>query len=232
MGMVEEAVKFFREYEISIYSLLGVVILYAVIRLVQAWEDYRKAAFGMERESAQGKLNQSATMLFLLIALVVAEFSLVTFVAPSLPGANPLPSPTLDLLATPTTTPQSTLLVDQEVISEIPVPTPTEIVGPGCTDQVLIKSPKDGDSISGVVVVEGTADIPNFGFYKYEIARPGETIWLSINAGDQIVQDGVLGEWVTSVLPPGDYQLRLVVADHQGKILPPCVIQVRIISEQ
>jgi hypothetical protein len=95
----------------------------------------------------------------------------------------------------------------------------------------MISEPKDGDTISGVVVVRGTADIPNFGFYKYEIARPGETVWLSINAGEQPVREDVLGEWVTSVLPPGDYNLRLVVADNQGKFLPACIIQVRVIAE-
>lgn len=229
--MVEEAVKFFREYEISIYIFLGVVILYAIFRLVQAWEELRKAVFGMERESAQGRLNQSATMLFVLIALAVLEFSLVTFVAPSLPGANPIPSPTLNLLVTPTLTLLSPTILGTPEISGTLVPTPTTIAGQGCTDQIKITSPADGESVSGVVVVEGTVDIPNFGFYKYEIARPGETVWLSINAGEQVVQDGILGEWVTTVLPPGEYQLRLVVADNQGKFQPACVIQVRVIPE-
>jgi hypothetical protein len=229
--MVEAAVKFFREYEISIYVFLGLVTIYAVIRLVGAWEEFRKAAFGMERESAQGKLNQAATMLFLLVAMAVMEFSLVTFVAPTMPGANPIPSPTLDFLATPTSTQIALIALETPEIVGTLEPTSTMIAGQGCTDQVMITSPADGESVSGVVVVEGTADIPNFGFYKYEIARPGETIWLSINAGEQVVQQGVLGEWVTSVLPPGEYQLRLVVADNQGKFLPACIIQVRIISE-
>ena len=229
--MVDEVVKFFREYEISIYVFLGVIIVYAILRLVRGWEEFRKAAFGMERESAQGKFNQAATILFLLIVMAVAEFSLVTFVAPILPESNPIPSPTLDLLATPTYTPVFPSPLDTMQIEGTPAPTSTTIVGQGCTDDIVITSPADGESVSGVVVVEGTADIPNFGFYKYEISRPGETIWLSINAGEEAVRQGVLGEWVTSVLPPGEYQLRLVVADNQGKFLPACVIQVRVISE-
>ena len=229
--MVEEAVRFFREYEIGIYVFLGVIVFYAILRLAQAWEEFRKAAFGMERETAQGRLNQAATMLFLLIAMAVAEFSLVTFVAPTLPDAFPMPSPTLDLLATSIVTSTASLPNATQEILGTPLPTPTSIIGQGCTEDVVITSPSEGESVSGVVVVKGTADIPNFGFYKYEIARPGETIWLSINAGEEVVREGVLGEWVTSVLPPGEYQLRLVVADNQGKFMPACVIQVSVISE-
>ena len=228
--MVEAAVKFFREYEISIYVFLGIIVLYAILRLVQAWEEFRKAAFGMERETAQGRLNQAATLLFLLIAMAVAEFSIVTFIAPTLPDANPLPSPTLNLLATPIFTPLASLDATQD-INSTPVPTLTPIIGQGCTDDINITFPTEEEPVSGVVVVRGTADIVNFGFYKYEIARPGETIWLSINAGEEPVREGILGEWVTSVLPPGDYQLRLVVADNQGKFMPACIIQVRIVAE-
>ena len=229
--MVEEAVKFFREYEITIYVFLGIIVFYAILKIVQAWEEFRKAAFGMEKENAQGRLNQAATMLFLLIAMAVAEFSLVTFVAPTLPDANPLPSPTLDLLATPLFTPVASLPVETQDNLGTPAPTPTSIIGQGCTADINITGPSDGESVYGVVIVKGTADIPNFGFYKYEIARPGETIWLSINAGEEAVREGVLGEWVTTVLPPGEYQLRLVVADNQGKFMPACVIQVQVITE-
>jgi len=228
--MVEAAVKFFREYEISIYVFLGIIVLYAILRLVQAWEEFRKAAFGMERETAQGRLNQAATLLFLLIAMAVAEFSIVTFIAPTLPDANPLPSPTLNLLATPIFTPLASPDATQD-INSTPVPTLTPIIGQGCTDDINITFPTEEEPVSGVVVVRGTADIVNFGFYKYEIARPGETIWLSINAGEEPVREGILGEWVTSVLPPGDYQLRLVVADNQGKFMPACIVQVRIVAE-
>jgi len=229
--MVEQAVRYFREFESWIYFILGVLAIYGTIKFIRSWGELRQAAFGMEQETAQGKLNQAATLLFLLLTMAVLEFSVVNFVAPTMPGANPLPSPTLEFLATPTTTPPPGVLDGLEPGDGIQA-TQTPIAGQGCTpDQVMILSPEDGESVSGVVEVRGTADIPNFGFYKYEIARPGETIWLSINAGEQPVQDGVLGEWVTNVLPPGDYSLRLMVADNQGKFMPACIIQVRVFAE-
>lgn len=229
--MVEEAVRYFKVYEVWIYTGLGLVALYALVRFFLAWEELRRAAFGMERDIAQGRLNQAAVLLLLLLTMTMAEFSIVTFIAPTMPGANPLPSPTLNLLATTT----ATLLPppgEGAQPAETAQPTQAQPAGQGCIPgQVEITEPREGDTVSGVVVVKGSAEITNFGFYKYEIARPNDNMWLSINAGEQTVKDGTLGEWVTSVLPPGDYLLRLVVADNQGKILPPCVIQVRVAAE-
>jgi hypothetical protein len=78
----------------------------------------------------------------------------------------------------------------------------------------------------------GTVDIPNFGFYKYEIAPAGSDTWATIAAGRSVVKDGPLGRWDTSALTPGDYQVRLVVVDNQGTILSPCVVPVRVIPLQ
>jgi hypothetical protein len=92
----------------------------------------------------------------------------------------------------------------------------------------MLSEPVDGTDITDVIEVKGTANIQNFGFYKYEIARPGETVWLTIQAGRDVVQEGDLGQWDTRTLAPGDYMLRLVVTDNQGESLEPCVIRVRV----
>jgi hypothetical protein len=106
----------------------------------------------------------------------------------------------------------------------------TEVtIGEGCIpDQILLTEPVEGAEVSGVIVVKGTADILNFGFYKYEIARPGDTVWLTIQAGREIKREADLGQWDTRTLAPGDYMLRLVVTDNQGASLEPCVIRVRV----
>ncbi len=222
-----EALRYLKDYEIWIYVGVGILAFWYIRKFALAWDETREAAFGIERELAQNRLNHAATVLIVLLVVVIIEFSLVSFVAPTVPEVNPLPSPTLNLLATPTVT----------LAPGVPTPVqPTatlSAVGPasGCVpDQVNISSPKNGDMVSGIVKLEGTANIPDFGFYKYEIARPGETAWLSINAGDKIVKSGELGEWVTTVLPPGDYLLRLVVTDNKGSTKPACVIQVRVVA--
>lgn len=232
---MEEALRFFRAYEVWIYLLLALGGLIYVRKFILAWGELRGAGFGLERESAQSRLNQAAAVLVLLLTMAIAEFVLVSFVAPTVPGAIPILTPTLDLLATPTTTlapvtpqPGETPLPDTTPI------TPTQAVAAaGCIPgQIFIAYPQEGDEISGAVEISGTVDIPNFGFYKLEMKRPEETSWLTILAGNQLRRQEVLGIWNTSLLPPGYHQLGLVVTDNQGNSNPPCVTQVRVTNSE
>ena len=231
-----EAIRFLREYEIWIYVVAGAIAVWQVGKFILAWQELGKAAFGLERENSQYKLNTAAALLVLMLLTVVGEFMVVSFVAPAVPGAIPIPTPTLYLLATPSIT--------------LPPPTPT-LSGtgqPGGTaqsggtpqpaavpeqsqcvaGQVIISEPKDGEEISDIVTLKGTASIPNFGFFKYEVARPGDSAWLTIGGGRNPVVEGKLGDWDTTTRVPGEYLLRLVVTDNEGNYLPACVIRVRI----
>jgi len=228
---MEEALRFFRAYEVWIYLLLGLGGLFYIRKFILAWQELREAAFGLERESAQARLNQSASVLALVLAFTVTEFFLVSFVAPTVPGAVPLLTPTLDLLATATSTlPPTTPGAAETPNAAIATPLATaQTAGEGCLPgQVLITSPQNGSEISGVVTISGTATIPNFGFFKLEMKRTDEPNWLTILAGNEVIVTGTLGSWNTSLLSPGDHQLSLVVTDNQGKSLPPCVVQVRV----
>ena len=71
---MEEALGFFRAFETWIYLLLGLVGLYYIRRFALAWQELRSASFGLERESAQARLNQSASILVLVLTMVVTEF--------------------------------------------------------------------------------------------------------------------------------------------------------------
>lgn len=230
---MEQVLQFFLAYEMWIYGVLGLLAFWYIFKFARAWEELRSALFGMERENAQARLNRAATMLVILLIGAVAEFALVTFVVPAVPGVLPIPSPTLDLYATPTTTlSPASLGVGQTALAppagETTL-TPTGLAALGCVPgQIELLQPGDGDSINGVVTLIGTVDIENFGFYVYEISRPGETLWLPLQVGRQPVREGELGAWDTSVLSPGEYQLRLVVTDNQGNVLPPCVIRVQV----
>ena len=228
---MEEALRFFRAYEVWVYLLLGFGGLIYVRKFVLAWGELRGAAFGLERDSAQGRLNQAAGILVLLLTMAISEFVLVSFVAPTVPGAIPLLTPTLDLLATPTVTlPPVTPQPGEAALSATTTVTPTlAFTDNGCIpDEIFISFPVEGDEIRGAVEITGTVDIPNFGFYKLEMKRPEESNWLTILAGNQIRRGETLGTWNTSLLPPGYHQLGLVVTDNQGKILAPCITQVRV----
>jgi hypothetical protein len=226
-----ELLRYLKDGEVWIYVLLGLVGLYFLRKFLLAWQELRVAAFGLERESAQTRLNQAASWLVLVMSVAIAEFVLVSFVVPAVPGALPLFTPTLDLLASPTfTLPPTTPTAPGELAPETPTPfaaTPGQAGGclPG---QIFIASPKDGEEISDGVVISGTVDIPDFGFYKFEIKPQGDPNWRTILAGNEVRQNATLGTWNTSLLSPGDYQLSLVVTDNKGQLLPACIINVRV----
>jgi hypothetical protein len=225
---MEQALHFFQAYEIWVYVILGFLALWQIRKFALAWEELRGAFFGMEREAAQSRVNAAATMVVILIIMAVAEFTVVTFVAPTVPGANPLPTSTLDLLATPTTT----LPAPTQNPNETPgiTPTPSELpAAEGCVaGQVNLTSPLNGDRINGSITVKGSADFSNFGFYTLQIAHPGDVIWLPIQVGQQAIKNNALGTWDTSTLTPGEYMLKLVVTDNVGNVLTPCAIQVTV----
>jgi hypothetical protein len=230
---MDELLRYLRVYEVWIYVVLGGVALWQLRKFSLAWDEVRGASFGLEREVAQSRLNRAVSMLVVVLLMIVAEFTLVYIIAPTVPGAVPIPTATLNILATPTS--ELLITVSPPVVdaTETISPLSDSNMGEGCVpDQVMLTSPQNGETISGVVKIMGTAKIPNFGFYKYEIARPGDPIWLPLSANDHVIVDGELGEWVTSVLQPGDYMLRLVVTDNVGNSLPACTIQVRVAASQ
>lgn len=225
--------RFFRTYEIGVYLVLGMGGVYFLRKFFMAWQEFRDAAFGLERESAQVKLNHAASGLVVVLFFMMAEFALVSFIAPTLPDATPLLTSTLDLLATPTITlvAQGTGLVGENMAAE--ATQSLDAAATGCTvGQVQINEPVDGSEISGIAEIIGTAFISDFGFYKLEMKTIDQTDWLTILAGNETKQDASLGSWNTSLLTPGDYNLSLVVVDNQGQSLPGCIIKVRVISAE
>lgn len=225
---MEEAISFFRAFEFWIYAILGLGAIIYVRKFVLSWRELNVATFGLERENAQSQLNQSASMLVFVLILAVAEFVLVTYIAPSMPSASPLPTPTIDYLATTTSTlPAATT---QTVTATSPSTIPTNNPGAsGCIPQkIMISSPLEGDIVNGVVEITGTANIPGFGFYKLEMKRPDEDIWATFQAGDKVTIESKLGAWDTRLLTPGVYQIGLVVVDNEAKFSDPCVVQVNV----
>lgn len=230
---MEEALRFFRAYEVWIYLLLALGGMIYLRKFVIAWQELRQAAFGLEREHAQARLNQAASVLMLLMAMAIAELVLVSFVAPTIPGAIPLLTPTLNVLATPTITLSASQTTQAETVLTTPAPAQNQSAQGACIPgSIYIAQPQDGSEISGVVEISGTVNIPDFGFYKLEMKRVEETSWLTILAGNQPRINATLGAWNTSLLPPGNLQLSLVAVDHQGQAYPPCIIEVRVTNPE
>ena len=212
-----------------IYIALAMGGLFAFRWMWRSWREWRDAVYGLEREFALRRLGQATATAFLILALVFVEFFIATFIAPSLPATDILATPTLDLLLTPAGT-LSPEQATQAALSPVTQEVPSGMSG--CVpDRVMITEPLPGAPISGTVDIVGTASVPNFGFFKYEIAPMGSPNWATISAGRDPKVNELLGLWNTTSLTNGDYFLRLVVTDNVGVALEPCVIAVRVTNQ-
>jgi hypothetical protein len=149
-------------------------------------------------------------------------------VTPSVPGIEQVVTPTVDLTQQPTATINVEDLITQTTVGL--VPTLASFFSKGCVpNQIEWTIPTDGDKISGTVTLEGTINVTDLGYYKYEYAPSASDVWTTIAAGNaKIVNQALGGTWDTSEITPGDYQLRLVVYDHQNTALPECTIKITI----
>jgi hypothetical protein len=216
-------------YEPLIYIALAIGAMFAFRRMWRSWREWRDSVYGLEREFALRRLGQATAAAFLILALVFVEFFVATFIAPSLPATDILATPTLDLLLTPPGT-LSPAEATQAALSPVTQEVPRGMSG--CVpEKIMITFPEPGEPISGTVDITGTASIPNFGFYKYEVALLGSQNWATISAGRVPKVNTSLGPWNTTSLTNGEYFLRLVVTDNVGMSLEPCVIAVRVVNQ-
>ena len=219
--------NFFVHLAAPFFILLGLGLLFGLRQLVRAIAVRRAAVFGLEREIAGQAMTGAVSTLVLVSVLAVAEFILVVFLVPNLPALARLATPTVNPLLTPTATfPLQFMETLGMVTPGGPSLTP---LATGCIPgQIDITSPLPGAELQGKVELQGSANIPDFGFYKYEFSPVGLDNWATIVANNKVIQDGDLGGWDTSAIVTGDYRLRLVVTDNKGNELPPCVIPIRI----
>jgi hypothetical protein len=214
-------------YEPLIYIALAIWGLFILRALFRHWSEWRNSVYGLEREFALRRLIRSTAIGLLALGLIFAEFFIATFVVPSLPALDALSTPTLNLLVTPANTLSSEEATQAALTPAVQQSAPGGMSG--CLpDQIMIESPAPGEQVSGTVTLNGTASIPNFGFYKYEVSTMGSNQWATIAAGNIPVVQSRLGDWDTSTLANGDYFLQLVIIDNAGETLEPCVIAVRV----
>jgi len=225
---MDAVLRFFVTYAPLIYALLAVGLLVAIRRLVQARRETRESIYGLERELSHKHMSQAIIALSLIVFFGMGEFFLTVFLLPALPASSVIATQTVNPLITPTVTLSPAIL--QTLSALTPEPTTTVEIAGCIPGQIMITSPQAGEELQGKVTLQGSANVPNFGFYKYEFAPRGTENWSTILAVREVVQDGKLGDWDTSLLTPGDYLLRLVVTDNQATTLPACVVPVTILA--
>ena len=219
--------RFLVQYEPLVYLILTIGAVFAARSLWKAWVEWHSAVFGLEKELSFQKVRVSGALFILLIMIGLSQFCLVSFIVPFLPATTFRSTPTADLLQTPGATPAQPAADLTAQIGTPATPAGTSGCIPG---QIMLSSPKPGGDVQGKIILKGTVNVPNFGFFKYEYAPQGSETWATIAASDQTVTDGDLGVWDTSQLVPGDYQIRLLVTDNANKPMPACILPVRVIA--
>jgi hypothetical protein len=143
------------------------------------------------------------------------------------------PQPTAEPSALPTT---ETFAGGQaSTPSPLPVPvTPaTDLLPPNCPHpQARLTAPRMNQIVKDQVQAEGTANIENFDYYKFEIRREdgdAEDEWHWLESFETPVEDGILGILRLSSLPEGVYTLRLTVVNREGNYpFPPCDVRLHV----
>ncbi|MBT3336710.1 MAG: hypothetical protein HN855_15840 [Anaerolineae bacterium] len=220
---------FLSTYEGLIYFLLILGGIFLGRWLWRTWKTWRRAIYSLEREISQRRFARALASNLFWVALILGEFVVASFIVPSMPPSAFIPTPTANLLVTPT----GTISVEMAAtLGARPTPQAADF-GEGCIPgEKIVDSPAPGQELSGIVELVGTVDIPQFGFYKFEVSPAGAENWSTIFAGRDVIRDDVLGRIDTGELTPGDYSLRLVLTDSLGEALPPCVIPIRVVGQE
>lgn len=246
-------VQLLANYAGLIYIALIVGAVFYFREIIAARQDLQQSPYSLEREAANSRLWRSLLMLGLLSLIAAATFVLSTVVAPQVTTdegrVTPTPAftlptntPTPTFQPTPTRTPRpptATPGIPTPAVEGTPVettPTPLPLPVAACPDpNVQIVAPVAGQVFSGEIQVRGTAQAPNFAFYKLTLNGPA-TGGVTQTAGDVVrtpVQGGVLGaiEATSLLSQPGVYNVGLVVVDNTGNELPHCDVSIVVQSQ-
>ena len=237
-----ELFHFLVDYQIWIYVILGVLALIYLIRLIRAWRERYATIFGLERENAQQRLNSALAVFILLLLLIGAEFTLVTFVIPEWPLVMMTATP--ETAAVPA---EEEMMVTNRTASGLQVESTPEGItvidasgntasaglATGCIPGELEwQSPVSGDVISGNYTLEATVNVRDMAFYQWAYSPVGDQEnWTTLSARNLPVIEDDLGLWATTQVANGDYVLRLTVFDLNNEELPSCDVVIRVLNE-
>lgn len=223
--------SFLENNEILIYILFGFVFVIYLQRILFAIRDWRRALYGLEKESAMRNITTSLVVLMIVGFLILLEFSMVTYIAPAYPDVLALPTPTMSFDTTPGVDGAATL--EMNGTSQPVVATLNPLVSGGCqAGKLEWISPEAGAEVRGSVPLVMTVNFTDMAFYKYEFSPAGSETWTTIAAGDGSATEFEAGNWNTGTLVPGDYRLRLVVVNRENQTLPACEIPVTVLAEE
>jgi len=229
-------IRLIAKYALWVYILCGLGMVFYLRAALAARREGTQAMFSLERESATGRVYRSSGMILLLLLIVIGVYGLSYYIEVPLLNTDPFESPPpLIETKTPTKQPKSTTASEPTPAPEptptrrpirTPVALPTTVQGTP-TVQVLpadcprpnvqVLQPGQNQVIDAGVQVRGTASKELFDRYEFKFQsrdKPDEWHWIETFKAP--VENGDLGFWHTSHLPPGNYRFMLIVIDERG----------------
>ena len=243
-------------YAPVLYAICAMGAFFYVWTAFQARRKEDIALFAMERDDAANRSRHSWLMASACVLLALGVYGVSNFIVPNIQLEEaqetpviailftPIPSPTVAPVSTQIASPTGTFGPLPSVAPiATPLDRPPDTPAPPATAEgeallpaeaacssagTQILAPGNSEQLRGTVEILGTASIPDFAFYKFEIQWPNSSEWVTLRTFETPVAGGVLGYWETSTLEPGSYRFRLVVVDQTGNYPPPCVIGVQV----
>jgi len=244
-------IRLIEQFAIVLYAACLVGVIWSMRSAWLAWRERSNTLYALERETAATQAGRAVLNGLAFVGLGAAIFFVASFVAPTLPADEaPTPTPSGPLVTLtpthtpfPTPTPETTatpdplLHVTPIAVATILSPTPRPAVSlppAQCPDpNVQITAPGHTQVFSGPFQVFGTANIENFGFYKFVLNGPA-TNFEDRTAGEVVktpVVNNYLGTFDPSLLleAPGAYRFSLVAVDNVGNEAPHCAISLQFL---
>ncbi len=234
-------VKLIADYAIYLYVIVGLVAIIFLRAYTIAHHERENSIFTLERESATGRMIQAIIGFLVMVIIIGGVFYTSQTLVEEIPLPEATPTPTVlvvlppsptppPILPTPTPTgtprPRPTLVIATTLTPTVEVPT---VVVASCPNPgVNIAQPGNGAVASGVIQIVGSANIPEFWYYKFEFRPSGADDWTFIQRFDTPISGGILTAWDTRTVASGNYELRLVVVDKTGNYPNPCILQLTV----
>ena len=248
---MEQVLRILAEYQWWIYGFLFLIFLFYLRRAIVARREGVRSIFRLEQEQARGRYGRSVLLAAIVLLLAAAVFFAANYglTALSPPPEEPTPTATTGPLAAPTLTstpapatitPTATATLERPTRPPRPTETPDVVVTetpvvrpPSCPNPAArITSPGVNQVIRGNFTVRGTANIPNFQYYKVEVGpggNPRDHEWTVVGQLHNTPQaGGTLATFNSGAYGVGTYTLRLVVVDQTGNYPEPCRVTVNV----
>lgn len=244
--------KLIVDYAVWVHVIGVIGILFCLRAALMARRERDLSIYTLEKEAATNKEFRVLTIGIAIAAVMGVVVFLTAAVAPRItfvessgmqetPAALILPTVT-SIRATPTASPTPTptrirptalpvIVLTEEPATPAPTPLPPPPPPPPCPNSLArLTAPGQNAVVSGVVQIVGTANLPNFDYYKIEFASAGNpSEWALItDLRRSAVEGGLLDVWNTAAFPNGAYRLRLIVVDNTGNYPEPCEVGITI----